>query len=422
MSRSMFEIKNGIKKYDDRDETEVIEKLHSVTRTLPKNTSIKYVLRKGHPITAVLFTPEMLLEEMQLEIKTQMNIGFSKVESVGKFANGKLIEITEAWYSADGKVDKREWSYIVDELNVFVMSTNPKITHISIQIENDIFRIQSSPVVPGLTIEYIAEPENLDLDCNDLAAIYNFMESFSEAKRELAINALKKNPEFYQKAEQRYVNFIRTRLNDSNAGIERFEDAVLTKTEFKLFLGRNFQNDTISFSYFDDYKSKLVIDFVGSMIKNVINIEDYIAKAKTLDSEEDLVKLYDFSAKDVKKKIIKEISKSQEGWFSEIMRHIINLKLKKVLLNKTEIETAVRSPVMKEFMFFLNINSKTSIYIDVFQSEIPHFTEMFWMLRKVPDTSWGDVNKRIPESPLRFSRKARYNLEDGCGWESVVKL
>lgn len=419
--RDMFEIKNGIKKYDDRSEIEVVEQLNGITKTLPQNTVVKYTIRKESPITAVILTPEMLLEEIHLQIKTQMDAGFTKVALVGEFTNGQLVAINETWVTVDGKVNKQEWSYVPDELNAFVMSTNPEITAMSIQIEGDVLTAQSSPAVPGLTTEYVPEPENLDLDNNDLAAIYNFLESFSDTKRALAMKALNDNPEFYQKAEQRYLNFIRTRLNDPNAGVERFEDAALTKTEVKLFLGRHFQNNMISFSYFNDHEAKLVIDFIGSMVKNTINIEEYIAKARTVDSEEALIKLYDTSAKDVKKKIVKEAAVGTEGWFGEIMRHLINLKLKKVMLNKTEMEIADGSPVMKEFMFFLNINSKKSILIDIFQSEAPRFTEMFWMLREVPDTSWGDVSKKIPDSPLAFSRTARYDLGDGYGWELIVK-
>lgn len=419
--KKLFAVRNGIKQYDTHSETEAVTGLNAITKALPQNTVVEYTLRKGEPASAQIYSPEMLLKAMCLELRTEMAAGFSKVESQADFVDGRLKEISEAWTATGGNTEQRQWTYLVDFLNGFVSATNCGISAMSIRMENDDFTVQSAPAVPGLTAEYVSEPENLELDSNDLAAIYAFLESFSEARRALAMQALKDNPAFYQQAEQRYLNFIRTRLNDPGAGLERFDEAALTKAESRWFLGRHFAKDTISFSYFNDDQSRLVVDFIGSIVKNAVDIEAYIAQATALDNEEALVKLYDSVAKDARKKIVKEASASGEGWFGEIARHLINLKLKKVLLNKTEMEFADRSPVMKEFMFFLNLSSKKSIYIDIFQSEAPRLTEMFWMLRQVPDTSWVDVSPKIPESPLKFSRAGRYDLGDGYGWETFSR-
>jgi hypothetical protein len=63
------------------------KELNAIPRTLPPNTFAKHTPQKGQPIRVEVCTPEMLLEEMRLVVKTQMAAGSTQVESLGEFKN-----------------------------------------------------------------------------------------------------------------------------------------------------------------------------------------------------------------------------------------------------------------------------------------------------------------------------------------------
>ncbi|MNY07315.1 hypothetical protein D3C86_1401140 [compost metagenome] len=184
---------------------------------------------------------------------------------------------------------------------------------------------------------------------------------------------------------------------------------------------KHFAKDFISFSYFDDDETKLAVDFIGSMVRNAIDLKAYTEQASQTSDSDELIALYNDFAARAKAAILAEAKICPKGWYSEISKHLIKLKLRRVLFEKTKFDEANRSLALDGFTFFLNINCNYSVYLDIFQSDEPKFPELFWLLKAVPESSWGDTTPKFPESPLKFQRSARYRIGDEGDWETISK-
>lgn len=429
----VFYLENDTRKYLKKDELERLD-LFNITTEFPEHSIVKYTFVKGAPVKVEACTPEMLIQEMKLELKAcqmqhadMLEATDSPAEdpitietSIQFLKNGKP-EIEEKEISADGSVYEKTHSCIEDELMALHHALDGTIKKMYVSLVNGELTVQTTPAIPGLTSEVVEKAVDLKLRETDLKAIYAFLESHEEQKIAKALEVLKKNPEFVATAEKRYLNFIRARLNNANATLDQFPEAALTKSEVNKLTGKHFAKDFISFSYFDDTDTKLAVDFIGSMIRNVIDLETYVEQAVQLSDLNELVALYDDYAARAKEAILAEAKICPKGWYAEISKHLIKLKLKRVLFEKTQFDDANRSLVLDEFYFFLNINCKHSVYLDIFQSDVPRFTRLFWLLRAVPESSWGDTTPKFPDSPLKFSRSAEYRIGDDGDWEQVSK-
>ncbi len=410
----MFTLENGKKRYlfdfpmfDSYD----------ITNQFPPYSLVKYTFQKGHPIHYELCNSKMILEDIRLELLN--NLGqILKIESTVKFLTKKelTMNILEKIVRVDNVID-RDRSFVSNHLLCFYHSLEKKIDKMFISIDESQFIVQTSPIIHGLTEEFIEKQEDLTLDESKLEDIYAFLESQNEQKIAKAIEVLKSNPNFYEKAQKRYLNLIQARLNNPNATLEQFADASPTISEVNKITGKDLAKDYISFSYCRDNESKWIVDFIGSIVKNRVSIEEFIEKAKLLENEDELISIYETFAKIAKIEIKKEAKIYTEGWYSKISNHLISLKIGRILFEKTSFDEANRSLVLKEFMFFLNISNRNSLYFDIFQSDYPNLTEIFWLLPEIPKTAWGDMELKLPKSPLKFKRSASYRIGDEGSWE-----
>ena len=106
-----------------------------------------------------------------------------------------------------------------------------------------------------------------------------------------------------------------------------------------------------------------------------------------------------------------------DGWYSRLSTKFCALQVKKVLFEKTHFDIP-NSRYLKAFIFYLNLNQKRAVYLDIFQSDAPKLTEMFWFLPEVPTSSWGETEIKIPDSTLAFPRVARFRNGDDGSWKS----
>jgi len=419
---SVHTIKNGEISFEGLDLVSDHFNFLETARLFPLFTKVKYTLEKGKPIKADAFTPQMLLEDIQVQLKNFIKNDISRIEGIIRFSKKTELEldILERKHTPE-KVNERDRTFFRDEAECLYHALKGKINILYVSLENDVFIAQSQPSVAGLMAEYVLPKEDLTIDENNIEAIYTFLESGSDQKIAKALEILEKNKSFYTQAEKRYLNWIRARLSNPKATLKQFGEAAPSKSEINSFLDKNIAKDYLSFSYFSDSQSKLFVDFIGSMIKNTLDIEEFIKKAKNLESENDLKKLYKTYAQKAKKQIASEAKIYTEGWLSKISSLLVNLKLKRILFEKTSFKEANASLVLREYMFYININSESSIYMDIFQSTSPDLTEVFWLLPKVPDTNWGDVKVNFPPSPLKFERHAIYKEGDSSEWEVMTK-
>ncbi|WP_300664114.1 hypothetical protein [Fluviicola sp.] len=429
----VFSLENDLRVYLDHEKQEHLD-LFKVTKSFPAYTIVKYTFIKGSPVTVEACSPEMLLHEMKLELKArQMQHaeilrvtnspaeGLLNIETRVKFLKNGKMDILEKEIGSNGSVSEELYSCIEDEMQALYHALDGNLKKMVVSMTSNELIVQTTPAIPGLTDEIIEQKADLKLDASNLKAIYTFLESHDEAKIAKGLEVLENNPEFKELAEKRYLNFIRARLNNVHAVLAQFQEAALSRSEVSTLTGKHFAKDFISFSYFDDSESKLAVDFIGSMVRNAIDLESYADQVNQLSDLSELIALYDKFAAQAKHAITAEAKIHPKGWYSEISKHLIQLKLKRVLFEKTQFDEANRSLVLKEFIFFLNIQCKTSVYLDIFQSDTPKLTEMFWQTKAVPESSWGDVVPKFPDSPLKFQRSASYRIGDEGDWEMISK-
>lgn len=416
---------NGKEVYTDRAK-EIDDKLDlfSVTTSIRPYTKVLYTIRKGEPIKVEVLTPKMLLEDIEHTVRhsyfydnaVQLEV-FVKLSYKDKLK----MDVKQKAITTDGRVVESTRTALSDELQCLYVALEGQLQKFQLYYDKDTYKVETIPAIPGLTNEIPATKRKAVADTGNIDTVYALLESFDDEDIAQGIELLKANPKYYKSAEKRYLNFIRARLNQPTASLEQFAEAALSAAEVELLLGKHIAKGFISLSYFDDEESKLVVDVIGSLIKDAIDINDFITQAKAMSNETDLINLYSTFAKTAKAAATKYASVYSEGWFSKVHKHLLSLKPKKVMFEKTQYDKANRSLVLKEYMFFLNLNSADSVYFDIFQSDRPELTEMFWLLPEVPETSWFDVQERFPDSPLSFQRSALYRISDEGKWQSIKK-
>ncbi|GAA5088601.1 hypothetical protein GCM10023210_12420 [Chryseobacterium ginsengisoli] len=382
-----------------------------------------FTLSKEKGFTNKAVDTKLIVELMKLALLSDIDLGSGrKEESFIKVIPGKNpdklnLDIFTKIYDANGGIRDSEFAEVEKYLDCLNHGLDKKLEMVyTFASETNVY-IQTVPEIPGLTQLY-APIEDLSLDASDTEKVYEFLESWSDAKIAKAIEIVNANPDLKADIEKRYLNLIKLRVGE-NAGLESFAKASLIRKEFNLLNGKHFDKNFISLSYFKEEECQLVVDFIGSLVLNHLDINQFKNKAESAETESDLIKIYSDAAEMVKKGILEEAEKNPEGWFSKLSVKFANLRVKDVMFEKTSFEIP-NSPQLKAFIFYLGMNNKGSVYLDVFQSYMKELTEFFWFLPSVPQSSWGDTSLALPEYTLRFERTVTYKLGDGKRWKSKI--
>lgn len=259
--------------------------------------------------------------------------------------------------------------------------------------------------------------------CESLDKIVEYLESLSKQKIDKALEILESNDLYSKTVEERYLNLVSARVNKKEVAIKDFESALLSKKDVDLL------TDTwiLDVSYIDytlmtDYQTKLIVDFIGAMVKNHLDIETYIEEAKSLSSENDLRILFNQYSSKLKKDIEETASYCPKGWYSKICRHFLDMKLKRVIFDNTAFKEANKSLVLKEYIFFLGMVAEKDLIIDVYKSDFPNFTNLFWMLKEVPYISTLIGQDLVCENPLSFDRKIDNVYKEKIAFDCIRDL
>ncbi len=266
----------------------------------------------------------------------------------------------------------------------------------------------------------------LKLDSDDLTSICKFIESGSDEKLKVALNAIASNDATRERLNARYLNYVKAFLGNKSASLQDMTADMFSKKIKNLFLGRRpkIGHDFIDFSYCNKTESKYIIDFIGAMTRNFINIDDFIKEHKQFYTDNDTKKQASFNYKKwfgkLKEGIENEADLYPEGWFSQIYLKLLNCKVVRILTDKSEFFENDEVAFIKEYMFFLNSSANGSEFLfDVYNTLIFHdLTEIYWMFKSVPDISWFQSPCFYPKSPYGKSRKARMRIDNGK-WENV---
>jgi len=268
----------------------------------------------------------------------------------------------------------------------------------------------------------------LDRQCSaeedPAAALYADLESREPVRIVEALKILAVSPELKERAEKRYIGFIRARLNDPSAVLDDFPRAALSPEEEILLLegrlGKVVNDNKLCFDLLDGNESKLVVDFAGGMIASLVDMDVYVRDACRCEDINDIMSLAEDTRVLVRRAVLAESQVYDGGWFGRVYADFASLSLGKVMFDHTGFEEANTSLVLREFVLYLGCHAPFgSFSLDIFQSDPPDLTEVFWMLDSVPSTSWGDTEVNLPASPLSFTRKASVRRGDFDGSERV---
>lgn len=250
-------------------------------------------------------------------------------------------------------------------------------------------------------------------------AIFAQMESREKAQIKKALASLKKDDELRQAADQRYLSFIQVRLDNPKASLSNFEEASLSEEETDLLTGDQLQKGYVSFANLNADQCRLIVDFLGSLITSHVDMVDFCKKANEFSSSKELQSYVGKEITRIKKALVVEAKAYADAWFGEIYAKVCRMELTKVLFENSDMSKANKSPVLKAYIFFLGIFSAKAIYMDIVKSTAPKLTEVFWMLKSVPETSWTDVQPSLPYSSLQFERKAKVKESDTGRWRTM---
>ncbi|MCF2219219.1 hypothetical protein H9Q08_07865 [Chryseobacterium sp. PS-8] len=380
-----------------------------------------FTLSKDKGFTKQPVDAQLIVEIMRLELFSHIKPGSGRLEEsfikiIPDPQSDRLnLDIFTKIYDSDGEIREYEYAQVDKFVDCLYHEADKKLKMIYTSASETAVDIQTIPEIQGLTKLY-APVEDLSLNSSDIQRIYEFLESWSDSKIAKALEVINENPDVKADIEKRYLNLIKLRAGD-NAGLESFAKAGLTRKEFNLLNGKQIDKNFISLSYFSKEECKLIVDFIGSLVLNYLNINQFKNKAESAETESDLVEIYSTAADMVKKGILEEAKKNPDGWFSKLSVKFANLKVEDVMFEKTDFSIP-DSDQLKAFIFYLGINNRREVYFDVFQSYCKELSEFFWFLPSVPKSSWGDTELALPKYTLKFQRTVIYKLGDGKRWRN----
>lgn len=250
--------------------------------------------------------------------------------------------------------------------------------------------------------------------------LFELLESRDSGKIRQALDILREDAAELEKAEKRYGKFIRAR--DPKATMFDFEAVMLTEEEAET-IGRSVSDNnwTISLSYLDDVECRRLVDFLGSAVESVTDLNALKSALIACSTEEELIAVGTQKLNEIKSGIVDFILENKEGWIGKLLFKFTSRNTTLLAFDHTQFDLANCSDRLEAFYVFLQCFAYEDYTLDVFQSDAPVLGEIFWLLPVIPKVIWGDVEPGYPLSPLAFKRSATLN-ENNQGKRIKSKL
>lgn len=250
----------------------------------------------------------------------------------------------------------------------------------------------------------------------NLTEILESLESFDAARIETALQQAGKSPELKQRLEKRYLKLIRTLLDNPAAQLTDFPKVFSTDERVSKTLEDVFYSDgeKLEFVYLSHEEAKDVVDIVGTIVSNHVNIDDYIGHAGKTESVDGLGSWLFPKIEDLKNGINEEVEAYPAGWYGQICIHMMKSLIYGIgefVIMKSWLKKANTSTVLKEFNFFLAAASTQNFILLQFRNIMDHaldFTEVLWLFGQTPAIFYpADYDARLPACVLPYNRTIR---------------
>ncbi len=390
-----------------RKELKFGSRMFDVVKKFPAFTKVEFQFEKGEPAAVKAYSAQMLLRDIAKFFQgvVEDNNASEAICQVEFFENGDLeLNLEGKVLTTSGALEVAFFE-IRDEIKCLYQALGRKAKKLRFVFENDALLTAADIAFPEFEIAAFQGHTELDDSAmSEVTSVFEYLESGEDEKIRFALRAIQGNLDFQQKVENRYLVLLKARSNEPSLGIEAFPKFMLNKVDVKLLMEKVIHPQYLDLTYLNRHESKLVVDFLGSIICNCINIEDFKRKAIQRESETRLQQLVDTHYEIVRASLQQSIEECPEGWMSKVCQQLLDLKLERVSFEKTRFSEANHSLVLEGFYLFLGMSSHQAIYIDIHQSEAPAIPEVIWMYRHKPQFNWSQTPASMPASPLRFSR------------------
>lgn len=390
-----------------RSQLKVGSRIFDVVKKFPEHTKVKFQFEKGEPAKVKAYSVPMLLQDIADTIRDLLRnrAGNKAICLLSFFENGELeLEVEGRVYTAAGE-EQNSFFEIQGDAKCLYRALNRKTQRVRFVFEQNVLHTQADVAFPEFEITAFQDEEVIDEgSINNIKTAFAYLESGAEEKIRAAMAHVKNMPGLAELVKDRYLGVLKARSNDPSIPIEALPTFLLNKVEVKLLMERVIHAKHLNLAYLNRHESKLVVDFIGSIINECIDIEEFKRKAVHTESKSGLEQLLAVNAERVRTHLQRKIDQWPESWMGRLCQKLLDLKLEKVFFEKTLFSEANKSLVLEGFYLFLGLSSSQPVYIDIHQSEAPEIPEIIWMLGEVPRLHWSQTPANMPASPLRYSR------------------
>ncbi|MGH1338520.1 MAG: hypothetical protein ACRBFS_20560 [Aureispira sp.] len=253
--------------------------------------------------------------------------------------------------------------------------------------------------------------------------VFDYLESDDLIQIQKGLDILEQHPVLKQQAEERYLQLLKVLLNKPTAVLADLL-ALENPSKFAQLVQKIvYSTDGLSFSfeYVDAKDCLIVVNILGALTKEALDVDQLLEEVKALKNEEELADYMETQCLALKTYLRKEFCKGllSNGWLQQILEVFSKsdyLDTKKLLFDHTDFGDADGANMLRRFYLFVRSFSYEydPLYIDVAQSTIPDLTPVFWLFKEMPYVNWGkDIETEIfPASPLSFQRTVTYQEGD----------
>lgn len=390
-----------------RKELKFGSRIFDVVKKFPVFTKVKFQFVKGEPAEVKAYSVQMLLNDIAELFKGLLeNKNASQaICQVEFFDNGELELTLEGKVITPSGALEMAFFELKDDAKCLYQALGREVHRLRFVFENGALHTRADRAFPEFEIAAFQNNSRVgDSKHNGVTALFEYLESGEEEKMQLALSMLQNNPSFRPKAESRYLALLRARSHNPFIGIDAAPNFMLNKVEAKLLQEKVIHPNHLNLAYLNRHESKVVVDFVGSILGNCLDVEDFKQEARQTKSESSLQQLIGRYYEIVKSSLQQAIEEYPEGWMSNVYQRLLDGQLEKVFFENTLFLDANHSLALEGFYLFLGMNSQQPIYIDIHQSEAPQIPEVIWMFKHKPQFNWSQTPANMPTSPLKFSR------------------
>lgn len=415
---------NGITQRSDKakkigDIFKSSDKTKQLYKSVPRGTRVKFTFEKS--LLRVLPMDILDLIEGMKEFLGYGKITLSKTIDPAKRHFESIIEYNKQgdrlkWeahtteFFPEEKSSEKVPFRLYDDIISLYYCLDERVEQIHLEYKDNALTVKTFPPFPEYGLEEYEESYNLEtIDPSDKTALVSLIESGHKGKIAHALSLAENHDEMKDFISSRYLPIASGRLNKEDAVFSDLSGGLLNKQDFRFLLSEQpgftkIAKSFLSFSYCNDYQSKLMVDVIGAIVCKHIDLEELKRKARDLKDETKLIALFKRYCTAVRKGMKAECGIHPEGWYEHLITRLLKQKLEELRFDKTSFREANNALYFQGFEFYLGMMSPDHLTVDLFQSETIEFSEMYWMLKTLPHVRATDTEFALPESSLPFTR------------------